>query len=205
MGFELIAAFWVVSILLVCTPGADWAYAIAAGLRHRTVLPSVAGLLLGHLAATLVVATGVGALVASQSLALTVLTGGGAIYLIWMGITTLLHPPVPTAGASQAATSKAHQVTRGFGVSGLNPKVFLLFLALLPQFTDATARWPIAVQILMLGMVHLVSCAVVYTAVAIGAQRILRTRPLAAKRVTWLSGTALILVGIVLLGEELVG
>ena len=205
MGFGEVAAFWAVSILLVCTPGADWAYAIAAGLRHRTVLPSVAGLLLGHLAATLVVATGVGALVSRQPLALAVLAVGGAVYLMWMGITTFLHPPVPTAGVSQAATSKAHQVARGFGVSGLNPKVFLLFLALLPQFTDADARWPIAVQILVLGIVHVASCAVVYTAVAIGAQRVLRTRPLAAKRVTWFSAAALILVGIMLLGEELVG
>ena len=32
---------------------------------------------------------------------------------------------------------------KGLCVSGLNPKVFLLFLALLPQFTDATAPWPV--------------------------------------------------------------
>ncbi|MEU7747462.1 hypothetical protein [Nonomuraea sp. NPDC049158] len=41
-----------VSSAFVVTPGADWAYAIAAGLRHRTVLPAVGGLLIGHLAAT---------------------------------------------------------------------------------------------------------------------------------------------------------
>lgn len=93
----------------------------------------------------------------------------------------------------------------GFGASGLNSKVFLLFLALLPQFTDADTRWPIALQIFVLGMVHVASCAVVYTAVGIGAQRVLRTRPLAAKRVTWFSRAGLILVGIVLLGEQLVG
>ena len=33
------------SFLLVLVPGADWAYAIAAGLREQSVLPAVTGLL----------------------------------------------------------------------------------------------------------------------------------------------------------------
>ena len=44
------------SFLLVIAPGADWAYAIAAGLRYGRVLPTVGGLLAGHLLATAVVA-----------------------------------------------------------------------------------------------------------------------------------------------------
>ena len=66
MPLGAVAAFWAVSLMLLITPGADWAYAIAAGLRHRTVLPAVGGLLTGHLAATAVVAAGVGALVAGS-------------------------------------------------------------------------------------------------------------------------------------------
>ncbi len=34
-------AFWAVSFLFVITPGADWAYAISAGLRGHTVVPAV--------------------------------------------------------------------------------------------------------------------------------------------------------------------
>jgi threonine/homoserine/homoserine lactone efflux protein len=41
MPIATIAAFWGVSFLFVITPGADWAYAMAAGLRNRTVLPAV--------------------------------------------------------------------------------------------------------------------------------------------------------------------
>ena len=44
------------SFLLVLVPGADWAYAIAAGLRDRSVLPAVAGLLAGYAVLTTVVA-----------------------------------------------------------------------------------------------------------------------------------------------------
>ncbi|MNE53686.1 hypothetical protein D3C80_1484250 [compost metagenome] len=69
MTFSVFAAFWAVSILFVITPGADWAYAISAGLKHRVVIPAVGGLLSGHLIATMIVAAGVGTLVANQQYA----------------------------------------------------------------------------------------------------------------------------------------
>jgi threonine/homoserine/homoserine lactone efflux protein len=167
-----VAAFWAVSFLLVITPGADWAYAIAAGLRHRLVFPAVGGLLAGHLAATAVVAAGVGAFVARSPLVLTVLTAVGAAYLVWLGIGMLAHPAALQTHAENASGSWLRQAAKGAGVSGLNPKVFLLFLALLPQFTNPNASWPVAVQILVLGLVHVASCAVIYTGVlapALGA------------------------------------
>ncbi len=101
MAGGTVAAFWAVSFLFVVTPGADWAYAIAAGLRHRTVLPAVGGLLAGHLAATAVVAAGVAALVARSPLVLTALTVAGAAYLVWLGIGMLARPAAPQAGVER--------------------------------------------------------------------------------------------------------
>jgi LysE type translocator len=124
MAGGTVAAFWAVSFLLVITPGADWAYAIAAGLRHRVVLPAVGGLLVGHLVATAVVAAGVGALVARSPLVLTVLTVVGATYLLWLGIGMLAHPAAPQADTEEPAGSWLRQAAKGAGISGLNPKVF---------------------------------------------------------------------------------
>jgi threonine/homoserine/homoserine lactone efflux protein len=76
MPVATIAAFWGVSMLFVLTPGADWAYAISSGLRHRSVVPAVGGLLSGHLLATLVVAAGVAALLAGSPAMLAVMTVG---------------------------------------------------------------------------------------------------------------------------------
>ena len=205
MAGGTVAAFWAVSFLFVITPGADWAYAIAAGLRHRMVLPAVGGLLVGHLAATAVVAAGVGALVARSPLVLTVLTTVGALYLMWLGIGMLAHPAAPRAYAEKPAGSWLRQAAKGAGISGLNPKVFLLFLALLPQFTDPDAAWPIAWQIVVLGLVHVASCAAVYTGVGTVARRVLRAQPTAARAVTRFSGTAMIVIGVVLLAEQLIG
>ncbi len=205
MTVGTVAAFWAVSFLFVITPGADWAYAIAAGVRHRTVVPAVGGMLAGHLLATAVVAAGVAAVVASSPMVLTVLTLAGAGYLIWLGIGMFVARSTAPAAADEtsAGGSWARQAARGLGVSGLNPKVFLLFLALLPQFIRPDAAWPVAAQIVALGLVHVTSCAVIYTVVGTGARTVLRTRPAAARAVTRFSGAAMVVIGVVLSAEQI--
>lgn len=203
MTLNVFAAFWAVSILFIITPGVDWAYAISAGIRGSVVLPAVAGMLLGHLMATLIVAAGVGTLLAGSPLALTVLTTLGAGYLLWMGIQMLIHPAQPQTSVVGEITSWPRWMLKGTCVSGLNPKVFLLFLALLPQFTSPSAAWSVPVQIIALGMVHLVSCGVVYLLVGWGAQKVLRARPAAAQLVSRMSGTAMIVIAMLLLVEQI--
>ena len=203
MALGTLAAFWAVSLLLVMVPGADWAYAIAAGLRERTVAPAVAGLATGYVALTAVVVAGVAALVAGSPPVLTTLMTVGAGYLMWLGIGALTRPALPQAGTAQGTGSWVRQAITGAGVSGLNPKALLLFLALLPQFTDPAAPWPFATQIAVLGLIHTASCAIVYTLVGVGARRVLRARPAAARAVTRCSGVAMIALGVGLLAEQL--
>ncbi|CAM3717279.1 Cysteine/O-acetylserine efflux protein [Pseudomonas reidholzensis] len=202
MTLSMFAAFWAVSLLFVITPGADWAYAISAGLHGRVVIPAVVGLLMGHLIATLVVAAGVGGIVASTPFALTVLTVAGAAYLLWLGFNMFAHPSIPQAGEDQHSDSAARWALKGLCVSGLNPKVFLLFLALLPQFTSPAASWPMPLQIIALGLVHTFSCGVVYLLVGYGSRAVLHTRPAAAQWVSRVSGVAMIIIALVLLIEQ---
>ena len=60
-------------------------------------------------------------------------------------------------------------------------------------------------QIVVLGLVHVASCAAVYTGVGTGARPVLRARPKAARAVTRFSATAGIVIGVVLLAEQLIG
>ncbi|WP_137820707.1 LysE family translocator [Pseudomonas sp. 2FG] len=205
MTFSVFVAFWAVSILFVITPGADWAYAISAGLKSRVVIPAVGGLLSGHLIATMIVAGGVGTLVANHPVALSVLTVAGAGYLLWLGINMLARPSTPHADDIQASGSWKRWAIKGLCVSGLNPKVFLLFLALLPQFTDAAAPWPVPMQMIALGLVHTFSCGVIYLLVGFGSQVVLRARPAAAHLVSRFSGAAMIIIAVVLFTEQMLG
>lgn len=204
MAISVLAAFWAVSLLFVITPGADWAYAISAGMRGRWVMPAVAGMLSGHFLATLVVAAGVGSLIAGHPLALSLLTLAGSAYLLWLGGNLLLRPATPEAAQADEAGSGARWALKGFCVSGLNPKVFLLFLALLPQFTDPSSTWPLPLQILLLGLVHLFSSLVVYLLVGYGAKAVLRSRPAAARLVGRVSGSAMMAIGVSLIAGQLI-
>lgn len=207
MSGELLMAFWSVSFLLVMTPGMDWAYVISAGSSGRGVVPAVGGLLSGHLLATLLVVAGAGALVSRYPLALTGLTLAGAGYLLWLGISMVRHSfmvttSLPIQADSLASGSWQHWMVRGACVSGMNPKVFLLFLALLPQFTDPHSDWSLEEQMLTLSGLHLLSCGIVYLAVGYGAKQLLRARPQASRWLMRCSGIAMVIIGSGLLIEQ---
>ena len=202
MEMSFIASFWLVSFLLIITPGADWAYTISAGINGRRVIPAVAGLMSGHLLATLIVVAGIGVLIAGHPLALSTITLLGAGYLMWLGIAILRHPPTPNAEEQTMGTWNRWAV-KGLCISGLNPKVFLLFLALLPQFTDPKGSWSVAQQMSTLGGIHLVTCTLVYLLVGYGAKTLLATRPQMAQKVSIASGMIMVAIAALLFYEQL--
>lgn len=197
-------AFLAMDLLLVLTPGADWAYAIAAGLRGRFVLPAVAGLVAGYAGYTVLAVAGLVVVVASSKGLLTALTVAGAAYLVWLGFGVLARPASPGA-AEELAASPGRVVLKGVGISGLNPKAMLMFVSLFPQFIDPSAGWPVAAQTALLGALHMGLCGVVYLAVGVFAKAVLTTRPGVARVVSRVSGAMMIGIGGVLLVERMVG
>jgi threonine/homoserine/homoserine lactone efflux protein len=204
MAASSIAAFWAIAFLLVIVPGPDWAFTVSAGLRGRSVLPAVGGIVLGYAAMTVVVAAGVGALVARTPAFLSALTVAGGLYLMWHGTTTVARPSAPATAAAAPARTGLGTLARGIGVSGLNPKGLLLFLALLPQFTSPRWSWPLAGQLGLLGLVFMFTCAVFYFCLGSFARKILHARPAAARAVTRFSGAAMIIIGALLLIDRLI-
>jgi threonine/homoserine/homoserine lactone efflux protein len=255
MAAGSVVAFWAVALLLIMVPGADWAFVLGASLRGRSVLPAVAGLVLGYTGITIVVAAGVGAVVGRSPALLAGLTVAGGCYLIWHGATTFARPaaasarigsaapgPAPpgpatrgsatrgsaaagpatrgfaavgpatrgsaaagpaTRGSAAAATRPADTgravLARGMGVSALNPKGLLIFLALLPQFTNPGWSWPLTAQLGLLGLVFAATCGVFYLGLGSAARKILAARPAAARAVTRFSGAAMVVIGALLL------
>ena len=205
MDTTTLAAFLAVDLLLVFTPGADWAYAIAAGLRDRSVVPAVAGLVAGYAGYTLLAVAGLVVIVASSATLLTVLTVAGAGYLVWLGWGVLRQPAALTASEETVGSSRSRIMLKGAGISGLNPKALLLYFSLFPQFIDPAGGWPVATQTGLFGTLHMAACAVVYLSVGVLARTVLSTRPSAALAVTRTSGAMMIAMGGFLLLEHLTG
>jgi len=54
-------------------------------------------------------------------------------------------------------------------------------------------------QIMSLGVIHLISCAIVYVLVGFAAKKLLSTRPYAVKIVSRISGGLMVMIGLILI------
>jgi len=206
----LVLQFALTAGLFSLMPGADWAYAITAGLRSRSIVAPILGLASGYVVVVSVIAMGVGAVVASSPGILTALTVVGASYILWLGVSTLLGVTsgdgtlVAVTGTESADRSGSlRQYLHGMGVSGINPKGLMLLLALLPQFLTE-GGWASGVQILLLGGIFILEILVVYSGVAVAARSLLRSRPRLSMAVSVASGLFLTVFGTWLLLDALV-
>ena len=75
-------------------------------MRDRTIVPSLAGILVGYLAAVTAVAVGVGAAVSALPWVLIGLTFAAAGYLAFLGVRVLRQPPaIVTADAVEQGST----------------------------------------------------------------------------------------------------
>lgn len=205
MNPQLFLAFLVVAAALACTPGVDWAYTIAAGLRQRSFVPAVAGLCGGYVLHTALLVAGLAAVLAGTPGVLGWITLAGAGYLLWLGVGTLRSWRAASFSADAAVGpgTQLRTFLQGMGTSGINPKGLLFYVALIPQFVSTDASLPVPVQSGLLGMTFVALAGVVYTVVALLSRTLLQSRPGAARAVTLASGIIMVALGTVLLGEQL--
>lgn len=153
------AAFAVASILFIQVPGPSLLFTIGRALTvgRRDALLSVLGNALGLVAQVLLVALGLGAIVAASATAFTAIKLVGAAYVVYLGVQAIRHrgdarAALETAGLGADAVPSSHwaSVRTGFIVGATNPKTIVFFVAFLPQFVDAGA--PAAPQLVLLGV-----------------------------------------------------
>lgn len=229
MDIATVLSFWALALLLVVTPGPDWAFVLGHGLRGRRLAAPLVGIALGYLGLTTVVAAGLGAVVASRPMVMTLVTLAGAAVLAWIGVSMLRSAlaapvdeqeptvavesaPAPPADGGGVATLERTRtraepgvtqvMAQGATVSGLNPKGLMLFIALLPQFVDTAAPWPVGAQMFALGCVFIVSATSVYALLGVVARTALSGSARAARILTGVAGAAMILVAVVMTAEH---
>ena len=138
MQFSLWVALVGAGTLISFTPGAGaintMSNALNAGFRRSIwgILGQQAALLI-HI---VIVALGVGLLVASSPIAFNVIRYAGAAYLVFLGIRQFLAKPELDAERSRVLGDEPRwsMFQRGLWVNMLNPKAIVFFLAFLPQF-----------------------------------------------------------------------
>jgi len=133
-------AFTAASLLLAMTPGPDMTLSISRALSQGRgpALYVVIGTSLGIVVHTMLVAFGVSALITASPTAFLILKTGGAAYLLWLAVQAIRYGSNFTvkAAAGPRGTVLAN-ISSGFWVNLLNPKVIIFFMTFLPQFISA--------------------------------------------------------------------
>ncbi|GAA3693583.1 LysE family translocator [Terrabacter ginsenosidimutans] len=150
-------AFLVASILFIQVPGPSLLFTIGRALTvgRREALLSVVGNAIGVTAQALLVAVGLGAVVAASVTAYTVIKVAGAAYVIWLGIQAIRHRREGREALeshAQVSAKRGHALRIGVVVGLTNPKTILFFVAFLPQFTNPAAGH-VGAQMAVLGAV----------------------------------------------------
>ncbi len=137
-------AYLLAAILIAVSPGPGAATSMSVGLSHGylAALRAIAGLQAALVIQLLIVAGGLGALLATSTAAFAVMKLVGAAYLVWLGIQKWRSAPLPIGGESVAIKPKG-LFRQGLLVNLTNPKAIIFMAALTPQFIDPTrTQWP---------------------------------------------------------------
>ena len=127
-------------LLIELTPGPNmaWLAGLAATEGRRSGLAAVAGVAIGLLANGLLAALGLTTLLQAAPQYWIWLRVAGAVMMLWLAITTWRG-----AGQAPAVRAPANGAWRAFGTGAvinlLNPKAYLFFVVVAPQFMDDAA------------------------------------------------------------------
>jgi threonine/homoserine/homoserine lactone efflux protein len=133
-------AFAAATLLLAATPGPDMTLSISRSLAQGTkaALFVVLGTSLGIVVHTMLVAFGISALITASPTAFLILKTGGGGYLLWLAIQAVRYgSKLSIKKVDEAKATPLANISSGFWVNLLNPKVIIFFMTFLPQFVSA--------------------------------------------------------------------
>lgn len=169
MTVERWTAFVGVLLVVVCTPGPDFAVV----LRHALAGPrrgtrAAAGIVTGLAVHTAAAALGLSAVLAARPDVLTAIRVAGAAYLVWLGLQALRAALRPVPPSVHAARSP-YPFVDGLASNLLNPKALLFFLGLIPQFVVPGPG--VTAQLLLLAGSTVVAAVLWWAVVILAAAR----------------------------------
>ena len=179
LGFALI------SLGLVLTPGPNMIYLISRSITQGPAagIVSLGGVALGFVFYMLCAAFGITALLLAVPYAYDALRFAGAAYLLWMAWQAVKPGGRSPFQVKELAVDGPRKLfAMGFVTNLLNPKIAMLYLALLPQFIDPAAG-SVLLQSVVLGSIQIVISVSVNAMIALGAGSIAL---FLAQRPTWM-------------------
>jgi threonine/homoserine/homoserine lactone efflux protein len=188
--------FALVCLGMVLTPGPNMIYLISRSISQGPAagMVSLGGVALGFVFYMLCAAFGITALLFAVPFAYDALRFAGAIYLLWLAWQVIKpNGRSPFQARELPVDGPRKLFAMGFVTNLLNPKIAMLYLALLPQFIDPAAG-SVLWQSVVFGTIQIVISVSVNAMIALTAGSItgyLADRPMWFVAQRWLMGTVL--------------
>lgn len=150
-------AFVLASFIILVVPGPTIILVVTQAVSHgrQSVVPLVAGVLLGDFCAMSLSLLGLGAVLSTSAALFSLFKWIGAFYLLYLGIKMWRVPSARRQeGKSPQTASPVALFKSSFIVTALNPKSIAFFVAFLPQFIHAES--PSLPQLFTLGSTFLI-------------------------------------------------
>ena len=151
--------FALASLVLIVIPGPGVLFVVGRALAHgrRSALATACGHAAGNYVVAACVAVGLGTILQRSATVFVVVKIAGAAYLMWLGIQAIRHrKSLADAFAAAADPREGWRALRDGMVVGItNPKSYILFGAVLPQFVNR-AHGNVPAQMLLLALVSVV-------------------------------------------------
>jgi threonine/homoserine/homoserine lactone efflux protein len=164
--------FALTSFLLIIVPGPSVLFVVGRALAfgRRPAVVTAVGNAAGVYAQVVVIALGLGPVLQHSIVAFEVVKLGGAAYLVVLGVQAIRssHRLAELAGDPPSPRPTGRALGEGFIVGVTNPKATILFAAIAPQFVDP-ANGPVALQLLLLGLVAMTIAVVCDSAWALAS------------------------------------
>jgi threonine/homoserine/homoserine lactone efflux protein len=155
-----LAAYLAVSVVMIVLPGPGVLFIVGRALAHgrRTAVATAVGHTLGGLAAGALISFGLGTILQRFADVFIAVKVAGAAYLVWLGVQairkrSLLAESFAAGGAvgSGGSADDRRSVRDGVVVGITNPKTYIMFGAVLPQFVNrAAGHAPVQMMLLVL-------------------------------------------------------
>jgi homoserine/homoserine lactone efflux protein len=139
MPLDTWLAFFVAAWVISLSPGAGAISCMSAGMRYGYARAAwnILGLQAGILFVLVIVAAGLGAIIAASTTLFGAVKWLGAAYLVWLGIQLWRSPAAPAIdGGANVSGTPRQLLLNGFLVNATNPKSIVFMLAVLPPFID---------------------------------------------------------------------
>lgn len=186
-------AFALISLGMALTPGPNMIYLISRSLCQgkQAGIVSLAGTGLGFVFYMLCATFGITALLMAIPLAYEALKIAGAMYLIYLAWKAITSPHSPFELQNTVAYSNQKLFFMGFFTNLLNPKIAVMYLALLPQFIKPH-EGNVLIQTLSLGCIQIILSLIINLLLILTASRFttfLNKHVFWLKIQKWLMGT----------------